>query len=347
MNNIYEEGLKLLKNKESFVLASIIKSTGSTPRSEGTKMIVRKDRSIIGTVGGGIMESRCMDISVDAIKDKKTFVYEFHLDSKDAHKSEMVCGGNGELLINYIDAEDENNIKVFEKAVDVVENNKKGWIVTIIFNQEDKKQVVFVDDKGNITGEFGGDDTIKFKLQNGIGTLGIHSDVIDTERYIVEKVHSSGKAFVFGAGHVSKEVATILNLIEFDTIVIDDREDFANKDRFPDSKVVVLDKMDEITDMGIDDDSYILIITRGHLYDYNVLEWALKTNAYYIGMIGSKTKIKMTYDKIRQAGFTDEDIKRVHAPIGIDLAAKTPAEIAVSIAGELINERAEKEKNLK
>ena len=98
--------------------------------------------------------------------------------------------------------------------------------------------------------------------------------------------------------------------------------------------------------MPIDDDSYILIITRGHLYDYNVLNWALKTNAYYIGMIGSKTKIDMTYEKIKKDGFTDKDIERVHAPIGIKLEAKTPGEIAVSIAGELINERAKKERSL-
>ena len=128
---------------------------------------------------------------------------------------------------------------------------------------------------------------------------------------------------------------------------MDDREEFDNKERFPNSKIVVLDNFEEIGDLGIDDDSYILIITRGHLYDYNVLEWSLKTNAYYIGMIGSATKIEMSYDKLKKEGFTQKDIDRVHAPIGIKLAAKTPAEIAVSIAGQLINERDAKERSLK
>ena len=113
------------------------------------------------------------------------------------------------------------------------------------------------------------------------------------------------------------------------------------------SQIVVLDNFEEIGDLGIDDDSYILIITRGHLYDYNVLEWSLKTNAYYIGMIGSATKIEMSYDKLKKEGFTQKDIDRVHAPIGIKLAAKTPAEIAVSIAGQIINERDAKERSLK
>lgn len=345
--NIYKECLELLNNKENFVIASIISSTGSTPRSKGTKMIIKEDGYIVGTIGGGIMEAKCIKVGMDAIKSRHSCVYEFNLDNKDAYKSEMVCGGSGELLISYIDCEDENNLSVFKKAVEAVESNKKGWIVTVIKEDDDNKQLLFIDNDNNITGNYTGSDLMKSKLQNGVERLSIHSDAIEGERYIVEKVHSTGKAFIFGAGHVSKETAMILDLIEFDTIVIDDRKDFANKKRFPNSQIIVLDRLDEIGDLGVDDDSYILIITRGHIYDYNVLEWALKTNAYYIGMIGSKSKIKMTYEKIKKAGFTDEDIKRVYAPIGIELEAKTPAEIAVSIAGQLINERSKKERSAK
>ena len=257
----------------------------------------------------------------------------------------MVCGGSGELLINYISFEDENNLNILRKAAEVIANNKKGWLVTVL--RGDAKDFLFVDDNNNLYGQYRGSELMRRKLSHGIERLSIHADAIDDERFIIQKVHSSGKAFIFGAGHVSKEVATILDMIEFETIVMDDREEFANKERFPNSKIVVLDNFEEIGDLGIDDDSYILIITRGHLYDYNVLEWSLKTNAYYIGMIGSATKIEMSYDKLKKEGFTQKDIDRVHAPIGIKLAAKTPAEIAVSIAGQIINERDAKERSLK
>lgn len=342
--NIYEEGLRILKDNKNFVLASIINSTGSTPRSKGTQMIIREDGSIFGTVGGGKMEASCIENGINSIKTKKSFTYDFHLDNKDSCESEMVCGGNGEILINYMDYNDEINLSVMEKAVEAINNHKKGWIVTVL--KEGKKQLLFLDDKNNMTGEYTGSQLMKDKLSNGIERLSIHSDAIDDERFIVEKVHSMGKAFIFGAGHVSKETAAILDIIEFETIVLDDRSKFANKERFPNSQIVILDTLEEIGDLGIDEDSYILIITRGHLYDYNVLNWALKTNAYYIGMIGSKTKIKMTYEKLKKDGFTEEDLNRVHAPIGIELDAKTPGEIAVSIAGELINERAKKERSL-
>ena len=343
--NIYEEGVRLLEKKQSFVIASIISSTGSTPRSKGTQMIIREDGSIFGTVGGGKMEASGIEKSLEAIKNKKSFAYYFDLSNKDAYKSAMVCGGSGELLINYISFEDENNLNILRKAAEVIANNKKGWLVTVL--RGDAKDFLFVDDNNNLYGQYRGSELMRRKLSHGVERLSIHADAIDDERFIIQKVHSSGKAFIFGAGHVSKEVATILDMIEFETIVMDDREEFVNKERFPNSKIVVLDNFEEIGDLGIDDDSYILIITRGHLYDYNVLEWSLKTNAYYIGMIGSATKIEMSYDKLKKEGFTQKDIDRVHAPIGIKLAAKTPAEIAVSIAGQLINERDAKERSLK
>lgn len=342
--NIYEEGLKILKDKKNFVLASIISSTGSTPRSKGTQMIIKEDGSIFGTVGGGKMEASCIEKGVNSIKDKETFIYEFHLDNKDAYKSEMVCGGNGKILINYIDYNDENNILIMEKANEAVKNHKKGWLVTVL--KENKKEMIFVDDENNLTGEYSGSQLMKEKLSNGVERIGIHADAIDEERFIVQKVHTMGKVYIFGAGHVSKETAAVLDIIEFETIVLDDRSKFANKDRFPNSEVIVLDSLEEIGDLGVDDNSYILIITRGHLYDYNVLNWGLKTDAYYIGMIGSKSKINMTYEKLKKDGFTEGDLERVHAPIGIKLDAKTPGEIAVSIAAELINERGAKERKM-
>lgn len=342
--NIYEEGLRILNDRKSFVLASIINSTGSTPRSKGTQMIIREDGTIFGTVGGGKMEASCIEKGITSIKNKESFIYEFYLDNKDANKSEMVCGGNGEILISYMDYNDKNNLLVMQKASESIKNHKKGWIVTVL--KENKKEILFVDSENNLTGEYSGNQLIKNKLSNGIERLSIHSDAIEDEKFIVQKVHTMGKAYIFGAGHVSKETAAILDIIEFETIVLDDRSEFANKERFPNSKIIVLDTLEEIGDLDIDDDSYILIITRGHLYDYNVLNWALKTDAYYIGMIGSKSKINMTYEKLKKDGFSDEDFKRVHAPIGIKLDAKTPGEIAVSIAGELINKRGAKERRV-
>lgn len=344
--NIYEEALKLIDSEEEFAFATIITDAGSTPRSKGTKMLIKRNKGIIGTIGGGSMESICIEKAVDVIKNEKSIIYTFNLSNKDASKLDMICGGQGEILIDYISYKDKNNLEVFSKALEASKGNKKGWIVSILSENNSlykERQILFVTDDNKLIGEFYGEEKVKDKLLNGASRIDIHGDSIDGVRFVVDKVHSGGRAYIFGAGHVSKDVAVVLNLLEFETVVIDDRDEFANSERFPKSEIVVLDSLEDIPNLGVDDDSYILIITRGHIYDYNVLEWALQTKAYYIGMIGSKTKIKLTYDKLRNKGYSQDDLDKICAPIGIKLKAQTPAEIAVSIGAELINYRAERE----
>ena len=124
-------------------------------------------------------------------------------------------------------------------------------------------------------------------------------------------------------------------------IVIDDREEFANQEHFPDATEVCLRPFDTaVKDFPVDEDSYLVIVTRGHLHDKLVLAQCLRTNAKYVGMIGSKRKRNMIYEALLEEGFTQKDISRVYSPIGIDIQAETPAEIAVSIVAELIQVRA-------
>jgi xanthine dehydrogenase accessory factor len=125
-------------------------------------------------------------------------------------------------------------------------------------------------------------------------------------------------------------------------VVIDDREMFANRDRFPEVDEVIVSEFEKCFDqLNMNDSSYIVIVTRGHLYDGFVLEQAVKTNARYIGMIGSKKKIKTLYQNLVEKGISKEALKRVHAPIGIEINSETPEEIAVSIVAELIKVRGE------
>lgn len=345
--SIYEEAVDLLINKQNFAFATIITDRGSTPRSKGTKMIVRSDGSIYETIGGGSMEAACIEKAIQVIKNKETTIFEFNLTNKDAAKTDMICGGRGEILIDYIDYSDENNLEVFSKALQASKLGKKSWISVILGQEKSKykgRELLFVDEKYNMVGKLKEDEFIKSSLVdtlNKVDNIKENSEI----KILVDPINSFGKAYIFGGGHVSKYVAEVLNLLEFNTIVIDDRDEYANSERFPNSEVIVLDSLECIPELNICEDSYILIITRGHLHDSNVLEWALKTNAYYIGMIGSKTKAKLTYNKLYNKGFSEEQLKKVHSPIGIKLKAQTPAEIAISIGAELINCRADKVDN--
>jgi xanthine dehydrogenase accessory factor len=159
---------------------------------------------------------------------------------------------------------------------------------------------------------------------------------------LLEPIFSEPTVYIFGAGHVSQQLTPLAKKVSFKAVVIDDREMFANRGRFPDADEVIVSEFEKCFDqLNIDESSYIVIVTRGHLYDGFVLEQAIKTNARYIGMIGSKKKIQTLYQNLMKKGIYKETLDRVYAPIGIDINSETPEEIAVSIVAQLIKVRGE------
>ena len=160
-------------------------------------------------------------------------------------------------------------------------------------------------------------------------------------RFIVEPFFPDKMVLIFGGGHVSRQLAKITGMLDFKTVIIDDRPEFANRDRFDsaDDILVANDFSDCFSSLQVDRNSFIVIVTRGHVHDETVLKQALRTDACYIGMIGSRSKRDTIYRRLCEQGVNPDEIKRVHSPIGVDIAARTPEEIAVSIAAELIKSR--------
>lgn len=153
----------------------------------------------------------------------------------------------------------------------------------------------------------------------------------------VEPVIPAPRLYLFGAGHVGLAVYKIATLVGFETVISDDRELYANRERCPDAREIHAGDMDEImSGLSPSDSSYIVIVTRGHRHDLRVLRWALETPAHYIGMIGSGRKVLAIYQQLESEGVAPESFKRVFAPIGLDIRAATPEEIGVSIVAELI-----------
>jgi len=165
-----------------------------------------------------------------------------------------------------------------------------------------------------------------------------------TLEILLEPIISEPTVYIFGAGHISQQLVPLVKKVHFKTVVIDDREMFANRDRFPEAdEVIVIEFEKAFEQLTIDQSSYIVIVTRGHLYDGLILGNAVKTDARYIGMIGSKKKIQTLYQNLLMEGVPKEVLDRVHAPIGLDINSETPEEIAVSIVAELIKVRGQGE----
>jgi len=153
----------------------------------------------------------------------------------------------------------------------------------------------------------------------------------------VEPVVPEPRAFIFGAGHISKSLSKVANLAGFATVIVDNRETFANRERFPEADEVHAAEYEELfPNLNIRDTSYIIIVTRGHRDDMRVLRWAVTTQAKYIAMIGSKRKVIGVVKELEREGLGRESFERIFAPMGFDIGAITPEEIAVSVVAEMI-----------
>ena len=155
---------------------------------------------------------------------------------------------------------------------------------------------------------------------------------------LIENIKPEPHLVIFGAGHVSKAIAEMAQIVEMKVTVIDEREEVLNRDRFNHGEELILEPYSSF----LKKESpffrpYYIIVTHGHAYDRACLEWCLKSNYAYLGMIGSKGKVSTTFSLLKENGFTDEDLKNVHAPIGLSIGAVTPEEIAVSIISEIIS----------
>jgi xanthine dehydrogenase accessory factor len=369
MNVLLQDLIKLLKQDESIVLATIVTSNGSAPRTAGAQMIVRKDGSIRGTIGGGLLEAQVLKAAASVFQTRGSVVKEFHFTGNDAANMDMICGGWQEILLEYLDGSDAAVEAFFNETFACIQKRQKVWKVTALpgsdLNPAVRCWLVKMDgsfienvDSGGATRPLNpflveasshADGVLDLNLQGvRVNLANLHNpQVISTEsdtRYLVEPADIYGTVFIFGAGHVSQKLALLTGMVGFRTIVLDDRPEFANRQRFESAdEIIVIDTFKEaFKGLEVDPDSSLIIVTRGHLNDAVVLEQALTTKAGYVGMIGSKRKREMVYQELLERGTTAESLKRVHSPIGLPIEADSPEEIAVSITAELIQERAKR-----
>jgi len=334
--------LSLLEQGEDFALVTILGTQGSSPRHAGASMLVRVDGSIVGTVGGGPLEGSVIERAIEVMQSGETCLEHF-----DSALLGMACGGAELVLVDRIQAGDPTAMEFFGALAGLLEGGGRGWSVTRVIEGDDGRVSVrrcLVDSAGSIAGD-------AFAEREGLSELarrgGTYDRIVagDPARTFVRPVGAQGTAYIFGAGHCGQKLAPVLSGLGFFTVVVDDRPDFAARERFPTAdRIVVPESFDGVVEtLPIDDDSYVVIVTRGHAHDQKVLAQALRTKARYIGMIGSKTKVAACFRALADEGYTSADIARVHAPIGLSIGAETPEEIAISIAAQLVQVRAARE----
>lgn len=334
MRNMFKLMSEKLSSGQDVVMVSVIASSGSTPRGAGARMLVTEEGRICGTIGGGAVEYRSEQIAAEVLKEKCSGEHDFSLTKDDVQNLGMICGGAVNVFFRYIPAGDEATLNICRRAEELFSLGRDLWLISDIARGGQLSLYTRQE------GYFGLDNAPEWLRS----TLTRHPSRTqrDGEDFYAEQINSSGRVYVFGCGHVAQELVPVLSHVGFRCVAMDDRPAFANPQLFPDAELVQLVDFEKLSDyVNITSEDYCCVMTRGHAFDAVVQAQLLKTPACYIGVIGSKHKKAGVFRKLSEEyGYTEEDFKRITSPIGLEIKAETPAEIAISIAGQLIEFRA-------
>jgi xanthine dehydrogenase accessory factor len=359
MRDIYIKLVELFEKNRFGVLATIIGQTGSAPRGVGTCILIMEDGSSAGTIGGGILEASVIEEAKEVFDSKIPLRYRQILSGTDIAKSDMICGGDVEVFLEPVSPDNFNHLHLFESVMEVRRRGGSGLLATVVDTDRWHGMHIpkmFLHPGGERIGSLIGvtevDDAVMSQMELLLAEkqpriIGCMDNEGNSLSIFAEPIMSDPILYVFGGGHVSLQIVPLAHRVGFKVTVIDDRPEFSNPQRFPEADDVYNYPFDGVFErLSVNESSYLVIVTRGHLHDKTVLSQCLRTDAGYIGMIGSRRKNAIIYRKLIDEGFSQKDIDRVHAPIGLKIGAETPEEIAISIVAELIKVRAGCEVNV-
>ena len=325
MKEILNTMLSSLAHGEGVMLCSILKADGSSPRGAGAHMAVFADGTALGTVGGGAVERQSILLARELLKGKRNALRDFALHPEAANSTGMVCGGDVTVWFQYIPPENAAQIGVLRAWRDALGSGRNVWLCLMLDGETLREFRLLTADE----------------LRHGTEGFFTSRPYWDGSTF-VEPIVRAGRVYLFGAGHVGRALAPVLHYIGFEVTVYDNRAELANAEHFPTAHEIVVGDFRRIFDkVSLTADDYAVVMTPGHQADYEILEQVLRTPATYIGCIGSRKKVALTRERLAAAGFSQQDIDRVHAPIGLPILAETPKEIAISVAAEMIRHRAE------
>ena len=322
MKALTERLITALENGERAVLCTILASSGSSPRGAGARMAVFADGSTVGTVGGGKVELLAAQEALEVLRGAKTRVRAFCLAPEQVASIGMICGGNVTIYYQLLTAQELPKLR---KMLGALNTDANSWLYLKIADGTVEEFEILGEEAAKEKPDL---FTSRAVLQKGEPLI------------YAEPLMRAGRVYVFGGGHVGRALVPVLASVGFRVTLYDNRPELADKAHFPQAEEIVCGPYDAITVTPTEND-YVVIMTPGHQGDFALLSQALRRKTRYVGCIGSRHKIARTQQLLREAGITEEAIASVHSPIGLPILAETPAEIAVSIAAEMIQCRAE------
>ena len=325
-----------LRDRRPLVWCRLVETRGSTPQKAGATMLVFADGSQAGTLGGGCVEAEVKRRALALLVEGKAEVCKFQLDSDYGWDDGLICGGRMQVLIEPVTT--PQSIAYYQRLAELLADGG-GITEAVVFDSEASgltapASYLFDDQDRCVSGE------PPASVREHLRPIATRPRAYVAKGIAYLPVLPRCRLVIVGGGHVGKAVADLAADLEFDVWIVDDRPEFASPERFPRAQRRVSGPIDRILpDLEITRDSYCLIVTRGHNHDQEALFHLANRGARYVGLIGSRRKIKLIFDNLLAAGVAQEALEAVHAPLGIDIGSQTVPEIAVSICAELVAHR--------
>ena len=332
-----------LENERGIALCTIIERRGSVPREVGARMLVRKDGSIIGTVGGGIGEYEVIQAAREAIEKGQSRLLDFSLAGEQGLDSAAICGGHFTVFIGYWSQTDDYSLAVAVAAT-LRGSQAHSLVESQPQKESEKTERELFDPNGQKITTHNNSVSLPKDLQNEFKNRPINVSVqrlsMANQEFLLSEISLPPRMIIFGGGHLALPLTEMANWCRFAVTVIDDRPEFSSPQRFPTADQVVTAPMEAVCDHYTSGpNTYLVLITREHKHDYTLLKQLLGTEYAYLGMIGSKRRTSQVKQRLIDEGFNRAEIKKLYSPIGLSIGAQTPAEIAISIMAEIIETR--------
>lgn len=336
--------LDLRRAGRPFAVATVVRTLGSTPQVVGARLVLDEGGRVGGTLGGGCVEADAIGAAREVLASGGRSLRAYELTEDLAWNTGLVCGGTMWILAERgSDAFFVNGRDWLEDAVLASEGQRPPIAVATLIRRENRTFAfdgrLIVDADGRASGELADPDWTRRAVQ-AADAQAPHGTarVVPLEgagELFIEAIASRPRIVVAGGGHVAKAIARQARLLDFDVTVLEDRPEFADASRFDGATVLAGDVPETLASLDYSWNTFLVIATRGHKLDADCVLAAVRTPVRYIGLLGSRRKTVLVEEMLRREGISDERLHAVHAPVGLDLGGRTPAEIALSVLAEI------------
>ena len=344
MREVIQGAIDDLKDGQPCVLATVVRTKGSTPQKAGAMLLVRQDGTGVGTLGGGCVEGDIWFAAKEILRLNGGAEFkDYYLNEDIAARDGLVCGGTMYFYLEPL-RDQKDFITVGNEILEAYDGGQPVSLATVV-NAVDGGPALgsklLLRSDGTVSGSFGNAefDAQVIEVSRKVADIGANEsfNLSDGTEVFVDGFTTPPTLVMVGGGHVGKATADLAYSLGYRVYLVDDRPEFCNEERFPYAEERVIETYDKWTDhLDLNVNSFVVVATRGHRFDDMALESALKTRARYIGVLGSRRKTIMIYRRLLHQGVPLERIKEVYAPIGLNIGAVEPDELAVSIMSEII-----------